>query len=478
MFNSFRNRVSGYSWYPWLIFISVTTATFMVNVDSSILNIALPVLEDEFSVGPQTLQWVITGYLLIITGVLPTVGKLSDLRGRKGIFIIGLVVFTIGSIFSAISTTIIQLIAYRVIQGIGGAIMQANVMSIIAYTFPPGSRGKAMGLIGSVVAAGTIAGPSVGGFLIDQFGWPSIFWVNVPIGLVGMIGSYILLPSEDRKKAGDQFDYFGSITFFVATISLLLFFSNIHTWGWKSLITLSYLLISVIGWISFIVREAMVSDPLIELSLFKNPVFTIGNITGLSSYALMMFPSILLPLFLHNVTHLEILQIGFLMTSQAVTMLIVSPISGWLADRIGYDLPSLVGMGLSAVGLWLMGNFNLTTSRMDIIIALILFGIGMGFFQSPNNVAVIESVPVEKTGVTGGIIATVRNFGRVFGAALAIFLLQIGLKTGNAFNQYANAVSFVFYFGSGFAFINLLLILGRSVLAKRGKNYAMIRMKK
>ncbi|WP_181482213.1 MFS transporter [Tepidibacillus sp. HK-1] len=251
-----------------------------------------------------------------------------------------------------------------------------------------------------------------------------------------------------------------------------------HTWGWKSPITLTYITVSIISWIGFIIREFLVEDPLIELTLFKNPIFTIGNITGLSSYALIMFPSILLPLFLYNVTHLEVLQIGFLMTSQAVTMLIVSPISGWFTDRIGYDIPSLIGMGLSSLGLWLMGNFNVATSQFDIIFALMIFGIGMGLFQSPNNVAVIESVPVEKTGVTGGIIATIRNFGRVSGAALAIFLLQMGLNTVTAFNQYANAISFVFYFGSGFAFVNLLLILGRAVFGKRSKNYVMIRMKK
>ncbi|TCS84540.1 MFS transporter [Tepidibacillus fermentans] len=456
-----QDKLSEYDIYPWLIFASVTTATFMTNVDASILNVALPVLEDYFSAGPQTLQWVISGYLLVITSILPAVGKLSDIKGRKKMFMIGLSIFTFGSFLSALSATVWQLVAFRIIQGVGGAIMQGNVMSIVAYTFPPGRRGKALGAIGSVVAAGTIVGPALGGFLIHQFGWQAIFWVNVPIGILGIVGTYILLPPDQLDDQQERLDYAGSAIFFVAMTALLLYVSQSQEWGFRSVASLTSLIIAIVAWIGFVYWENRVKIPLIDLSFFKNPTFTIGNFAGYVSYVLIMFPSILLPLYLHHVVHVSVDQIGFLMTAQAIAMMIAAPIAGWLSDRVGHDIPSVIGMGLTAISLWMMGQFDTTTQPFHVVLALSLFGIGVGLFQSPNNVSILESVPVGKTGVTGGIIATVRNFGRVSGVAVAVFLFQWMMGASDTVHQYVESVSFVFLFGSGLAVVTLLVLISR-----------------
>ena len=468
--NQLRDKLSHYSFYPWLIFAAVTTGTFMSNVDASILNVALPVLEDEFAVGPQTLQWVISGYLLVITSILPAVGKLSDIKGRKKMFMIGVSIFTLGSFLSALSTSVWQLVAFRIIQGVGGAIMQGNVMSIVAHTFPPGRRGKALGAIGSVVAAGTIVGPSLGGFLIHQFGWPSIFWVNVPIGILGVLGTYLLLPPDTLEHRDERLDYTGSVVFFVAMTSLLLYVSQSQEWGFQSVASILSVVIAVLAWIGFVYWENRVKDPLIDLSFFKDPTFSIGNIAGYVSYVLIMFPSILLPLYLHNVVHVGVDRIGFLMTAQAIAMMVAAPIAGWLSDRVGHDWPSVIGMGITAVSLWMMGQFDVTTQPFDVVLALSLFGIGVGLFQSPNNVAILESVPVGQTGITGGIIATVRNFGRVSGVAIAVFLFQWTMGTNDSLTKYVESVSFVFYFGSGLAVITLFVLVSRlRVSVKRKK---------
>ncbi len=246
MFYSIRTKISTHTSYPWLIFISVSTAAFMSNIDASVLNVAIPTLEAHFNVGNQQVQWVILSYLLIITGILPLVGKLSDLLGRKIIFVIGLGVFVLGSVLSALSLSIVQLIIFRAIQGIGGAIMQGNVMSIVANTFPKGSRGKALGAIGSIVAIGTIVGPSLGSFLIKYFSWRSIFWINLPIGLLGIIGCLILLPHDTKEKEDHTLDYLGAVLFFVSTTSLLLYLSNGKTWGFDSLIEILLLITALI----------------------------------------------------------------------------------------------------------------------------------------------------------------------------------------------------------------------------------------
>jgi len=469
MVQQLRDKLSQYNFYPWLIFAAVTTGTFMSNVDASILNVALPVLEDYFSVGPQTLQWVISGYLLVITSILPAVGKLSDIKGRKKMFMIGVSIFTIGSILSALSASVWQLVIFRIIQGVGGAIMQGNVMSIVAHTFQQGNRGKALGTIGSVVAAGTIVGPALGGFLIHQFGWPSIFWVNVPIGILGILGTYLLLPPDKLQHEQEKLDYTGSGVFFIAMTALLLYVSQSQEWGFSSVWSLGTLMIAVISWIGFILWENRVRIPLIDLSFFKDSTFTVGNIAGYVSYVLMMFPSILLPLYLHNVVHVGVDRIGLLMTSQAISMMIAAPIAGWFSDRVGNDWPSVIGMGITAISLWMMGHIDTSTTPIYFVLALSIFGVGVGLFQSPNNVAVLESVPVNQTGITGGIIATVRNFGRVSGVAMAVFLFQWVMGTNQTFGKYIESVSFVFLFGSILAVAIVILLLSRMRISVKRK---------
>ncbi len=456
-----QNKLINLSWYPWIIFLSVTTGTFMVNVDSSILNVALPILEEYFLVGPEVLQWVISSYLLMITGILPAMGKLSDLVGRKKMFMIGTAVFVSGSLLSAISQSIVQLIIFRIYQGIGAAILQGNVMSIIANAFPAGNRGKALGMIGSVVAAGTIAGPAIGGFLIDFLGWRSIFWINFPIGLLGFIGAYLFLPKDSKEEISRNkernLDYLGAVLFFIAMVSLLLFVSNGHIWGWHSPISWGIVILSIISGILFYLWEIKLDQPLIDLTFFRISTFAVGSITSYFSYVLIMFPSVLLPMFLYNVLQLTPIQIGAIMTFQAVAMMITAPISGFLSDRIGNLWPALFGMTIITISLFLMGNYTENSTVFYIIATISFFGIGMALFQSPVNVAIIESVPVNKAGITGGIIATIRNFGRVSGVAFAILFFQM------------SSIPTVFLIGSVIALFNLLLLVTRLKVTKREK---------
>lgn len=459
-----RGRLSSYSWYPWLVFFSVTTGTFMVNVDSSILNVALPVLGKTFEAPPHMVQWVITGYLLVITSILPVIGRLSDLKGRKYFFVSGVGLFTIGSVLTAFSPTLLWMVLFRIVQGVGGGMIMGNVMSIVADTFPRGKRGRPLGIIGSIVAAGTIAGPALGGMLIAAWGWRSIFWINVPIGLISVAASSILLAPPIRKgeaaEEGDaaRFDFIGGVVFFAAVTSLLLLISNGYQWGWMSGPGLLMLGIAAGGWVGFIWREWSTDNPLIDLSLFGNLRFTIGNITGFLSFILMMLPSILLPLFLDHVRHISISNIGLIMSVQAIAMIISSPLSGWVADRYGNAWPSIAGLSAAAAALGLMSRFGGGTSVMEVVLTLGLFGTGMGFFQSPNNVAVLESVPSSKTGLTGSLMATIRNFGRVTGVSLTVLLFQVGSAGHSSAAGYREGITFVFLIGLAIAVAAILLV--------------------
>lgn len=457
---AWRSRTSDAPWYPWLIFASVVSGPFMANVDSSIMNVALPALERQFHAQPNTLQWVISAYLLMITGILPIVGNLSDRMNRKVIFMTGVSVFTAGSILCAFSDSMVQLIVFRVIQSVGAAIIMGNVMSIVARVFPEGKRGKPLGLIGSVVAAGTIVGPSLGGLLITWFGWKSIFWVNVPVGILSIVMTSIVLKDISGKNVR-RFDGLGAGYYFVAVVSLLLCVSEGHTWGWTSGPGVTTLMVSLLGWILFIRRELHTESPLIDLRLFKSAAFSLGNLTGYLSYVMMMFPGFILPLYMHHVLHIPTSHIGLLLTPQAITMIVCSPLGGWLADKYGSTWPAFSGMLIATLGLALMTRFNTTTSYVTIILALSIFGLGTGLFTSPNNVAVLGSVPVEKTGLTGSLIATVRHFGRVSGVAVAVLLLQS--SGGNLLTSagFAQATSYAFVGSVMFGMVGTFLNVGR-----------------
>ncbi|WDL98342.1 DHA2 family efflux MFS transporter permease subunit [Alicyclobacillus sp. ALC3] len=447
--------------YRWVVFATVVSGTFMVNVDSSIMNVTLPVLERNFHVGPEVLQWVISAYLLMITGILPVVGSLSDRQNRKTVFIIGVGIFTLGSILCAFSDSITQLILFRILQSVGGAVIMGNVMSIVSFIFPEGQRGRPLGIVGSVVAAGTIVGPSLGGILISIYSWRSVFWVNVPIGIVSIIvAAFVLSPIRSSKQLG-KFDIPGASMFFVGIVSLMLCISEGTTWGWGSAQSLLLTVLSVLALAAFIWRELKTQNPVIDLSFFRSGAFTLGNLTGYLSYVMMMFPGIVLPLYMHDVLRIPTAHIGLLLTPQALSMIIFSPIGGWMADKFGVNLPAAVGLLLGTAGLSLMAALGIGASYWQIVFALTVFGLGMGLFTSPNNVSVLESVPVEKSGLTGSLMATVRNFGRVSGVAMTVLFLQMSGSTLSTMRGFSQASSFTFKLAAGIGMAGILLTMIR-----------------
>lgn len=381
---------------PWVIFFFVTIGTLMVNIDSSIINVALPTLQQSFGAPIRQVQWVITIYLLVITGTLPFIGKLSDDKGRKKFFIWGVAVFILGSVLSAFATSLFILIVSRAVQGIGGAMIMGNVMGIVANTFPQGKRGRALGMIGAVVAVGTIIGPALGGLLIDQFGWRFIFWINVPLGILSMVGAYYCMPSliPESGKQKVKYDIGGSVIFFIATATLLYFLSNAgEAGGISGTAGITLLVVSILSWIAFFYTERKVADPMVNLDFFKNAQFTIGIVSMFMYYYLMMSTYVLLPLYFAYFLEIPVFYIGLLMTPQAIVMIIVSPFSGWLSDRIGTQIPSIIGMLIVTLDIWWMISFNGQTTYAEIITTMAIFGIGLSMFASPNNVSILEKSP-------------------------------------------------------------------------------------
>lgn len=453
--------------YRWYVLISVSLGTFMATLDSSIVNVALPTIAQNFQVDIKVLQWVPAAYILTITSLLLTFGRLADMFGKTKIFGIGFLGFTLGSILCGLAVNPTFLIGARVIQGIGAAMLMANSMGIITSVFPAQERGRALGTVGTVVAAGSMTGPPLGGLLTGTIGWPAIFFINVPIGLLGFWASIYLLPREPGIDRGSSFDFLGAFFWASGVISLVLGLSQVETIGWTSRVIVT-IFIGVILLSIFIKMEIKRSQPLIDLNLFKNPVFASGNFAGFISFVTMFFITIFMPFYFQEVKGYEPQQIGLFLMVFPVAMAIVAPMSGYLSDKFGYMIFTTGGMALMFINLLALSRISTATPVYLVVIAQLVIGIAMGMFQSPNNSSVMGVVPKPKLGIAGGIIATMRNFGMVMGIAISvsIFSARVRLYSGLEKKE-----AFVSALGDVFLVAACLALVGLLVSFIRGKKY-------
>jgi len=423
MDSSVQEKLQSRSYYKWLIFIIVATGTFMGTMTASIVSVGLPPITAALQTDIATAQWVVTAYLLVITSLLPLMGRLGDILGRRKMYGFGFVGFTVGSLLCGVAGSISLLIGFRVLQAIGISALMANAMAFVTSNFPRNERGKALGMIGTIVALGSLSGPGLGGLLIEHFGWHSIFFVNLPVGLLGYAGVKLILP-HDRDRQQEKIDYFGAVLFMAGMVSFLLVLSYGTHWGWTSFATIACLAFALLVFIAFIRYEQKIDYPMLELSIFKNWAFTAGNLAGCLSFVAMFINTMLLPFFLYDVLAFSPAKTGLVMSAFPLVMAISAPVSGALSDKVGFVTLTTVGLGLMSLGLVLTANLYQDATLWLIIGSQALMGLGNGLFQSPNNNSVMSSVPSRQLGVAGGINALSRNFGMICGAALSVSILE------------------------------------------------------
>ncbi len=404
--------------YKWKAMFTVWIGVFMATLDGSIVNVALPTLTEYFKTDITTIEWVVMAYLLTITSLLLSLGRLSDMFGRKTIFAGGLAIFTIGSGLCAVSTTEGQLILYRVIQGVGAAMLMATGIAIITHAFPPRERGKAMGLIGTVVAIGSMAGPVAGGFLIENVGWQSIFYINIPIGIFGTAMALTVL-RKDETTSGQTFDIPGALALFISLMSLLLALSQGQESGWLSGYIILLFILSIVFIIIFILIETKARHPVMELRHFRNRPFAAANISALISFTALYNVILLMPFFLQNELGYSPEKVGIVFLAVPLVMSVVSPVSGWLSDRTNSFILSSIGVGISSVSILWLGFLTPTSGSIDVVLRLALLGLGMGLFMAPNNSIIMGALPKEKIGIAAGTLGTMRNMGMVIGVAVS-----------------------------------------------------------
>ena len=418
----------------WTVLGIVAIGVFMATLDASIVNISLPEISLSFHVPLSgTVEWVILGYLIIIAGILLPLGRLADMVGRKLIWLLGLSIFTLSSALCGAAPSLLWLIAFRVLQGVGGAMIMAVSPAMVTSAFPSTERGRALGLNAAVVAIGTSTGPTLGGILTEAFSWRWIFYVNVPIGIIGVMATWRLLKEPMPWRSGGQrFDLIGAGLLSAGLTGLMLGLSFGEETGWSSGIILGLLGAAMLLLIVFYFNEKRIDHPIVDLSLFRNRLFSAAIVSSFLSFLALFAVMFLMPFYLEELLALPTHHAGLILTAVPLTISLVAPLSGWLSDRLGSRLLSSLGMAVGSVGLWFLSRLTSQSSVFDIIWPLAVTGLGQALFQSPNNNAIMGSVPQYRLGIASGFLATVRVLGQGFSVALAgaIFASLGGAKAG------------------------------------------------
>jgi EmrB/QacA subfamily drug resistance transporter len=402
----------------WGVLAIVAIGVFMATLDSSIVNISLPTIAHYFGTAlTGAVEWVIIAYLVVIAGVLLTIGRLADMIGRKPIWVAGLIIFTLGSAISGASVSLGMLIAARALQGLGGALIMAISPAMLTGSFPPQERGRALGMNAVIVALGVSVGPTLGGIITEHFTWRWIFYVNVPIGIIGIIATLRVLTERFHRNPG-RFDPWGAILLAIGLVTLTAGLSFGQEWGWTSPLLIGTLAISVITFVLLVIVEHRVSDPIIKFSLLHNRVFLSANVSLILSFLALFAVSFMLPFYLEELRNFSTEQAGLLLTPLPLTIAVVAPFSGALADRIGTRWLAAGGLTIACIGLVFISQLNAQSSVWDIIWRLVLTGVGQALFQSPNNSALMGAAPRGQQGVASGFLGT----GRVMGQSLSVAL--------------------------------------------------------
>ena len=401
----------------WFTMSAVSMGIFLATIDGSIVNVALPTLVKELNTDFSIIQWVVLGYLLAISTMLLGIGRLGDMIGKKKLYIAGFVIFTVGSMLCGISPTVYWLIGFRIVQGLGSAMIMALGMAIVTEAFPPRERGMALGITGAVVSVGIAIGPSLGGVIISQLSWRWIFFVNLPVGIVGTLMVFQFVHSLD--PAGKQkFDYLGGIVLFLSLLCLLLGL----TLGQQNGFNQMPVFLLLVGWLVsmtlFIWVELQTREPMINLRMFKNRMFSVNLTNAFISFIGISGTIILLPFYLQNILGYDMLMVGILLCVIPVTMGVSSPLAGALSDRFGTKLISIIGLLLTILGFYAASTMDGQTTTLEYILRIFPLGLGMGVFHSPNNSAIMGAVPRSHLGIASGLVSVARTLGQTVGIAI------------------------------------------------------------
>ncbi len=427
----------------------------MSALDGSVVNTILPVVQNAFHSSVTTIEWVVTIYLLVLSSLLLTFGRLGDLRGHKSVYISGFTIFIVGSALSGLAPSAGTLVLFRGLQALGAAMLASNSPAILTKNFPASKRGQALGLSATMTYLGLTVGPSLGGWLAQQLSWRAVFYINVPIGALALGLSLYFVPSDSPVEINHKFDLAGAITFMAGLITLLLGLNQGSEWGWTSLPIITLFVGAIILLTIFVLIEKRSPNPMLDLKLFRNTLFTASTVNAVFNYICLYSIVFLMPFYLIQGRSLNSAQAGLLLTAQPIVMAIVTPISGTLSDRIGSRLPGMIGMAVLGFGLYLLSRLDHTTPLWVAALGLAVSGLGIGIFISPNSSALMGSAPHNQQGIASGILASGRNVGMMLGIGLSGAILTSHLSSGSPIDLFPG-IREGFIVAIGIAFLGVI----------------------
>ncbi len=444
-----------------IVLLIAILAGFITPFDGSAVNIALPTLGAEFHMNAIFLSWVSTAYLLSSAVFLVPFGKIADIYGRKKVFLYGISIFSLASLAMTMVPSTEILIGIRVIQGLGSAMIFGTGVAIVTSVFPPGERGKALGIYITAVYLGLSLGPFLGGIMTQYLGWRSIFFVNVPIGIAAVILILWKLKGEWAECRGEKFDLTGSFIYGASVVAVMYGFSTLPDFKGAALIA-----VGIFGVIIFALYEMRIPSPVLDIRLLtKNKIFALSNLAALINYSATFAVTFLLSLDLQYTKGFTPEHAGFILIAQPVVQALISPIAGQLSDRIEPRIVASAGMALNAIGLFFLSFLTETTPIWHLVLILLLLGAGFGLFSSPNTNAIMSSVDKRFYGVASGMNGTMRLLGQMLsmGIAMMIFAVVIGPVeiTPEYYPQFVSSLHYAFILFTIFCVVGVFASLVR-----------------
>src|SRR3954471_16689999 len=411
----------------WWTLGAMCFALFMVMLDNTVVNVALPSIQRDLGAHISQLEWVINGYTLTFAVLIATGGRLGDIFGRRLMFLSGVIIFAVTSATAGIAQDSTMLIASRAIQGIGAALMMPATLSIITHTFPAAERGRAIGTWAGVSALALSIGPVVGGFLTEYVSWRAIFFINLPVAAAAAVTFFAVRESRD-ETVDRHVDYPGVIALTASLTAIVLALIEGNSWGWGSLNVIGLLVGGAIGLAIFVAIELRVSSPMVEFALFKTRQFIGSNLVAFIITFAMMGTFFFMAIYMQDILGYGALEAGSRFLPPTMVIAVIAPISGRLADRLGPATPMSAGLAVLAVSMFMFAGIDTSTTYSGLLIPFILMGIGIALVMSPMSTAAMNAVSVQKSGVASGVLQMSRMVGASVGIAAtgAIFQSQLG----------------------------------------------------
>lgn len=413
--------------YKWIALSCTTLGALFSVLSGSTLMIALPIIMKDLNAGMGIITWTIMGYMLALTILVPSFGRVADMFGRKKLYVGGFAIFTFSSLLCALSQSGMQLLIFRMVQSVGASFMVANSTAIVTDVFPKKELGKALGINSMVISIASVIGPILGGFLIG-FGWRSIFYINIPIGIIGTIWAALRLKEINKVTEKQKFDWTGTLTFSAGMLLLLSVLSIGAFVGWTNIYLIALFVVSVALMFTFVHIENKTEYPMLDLRLLKTKILAFAYASNFLNGIARGSVTFLLIFFFQGIKGIDPLVAGILLSPFAISMMIVSPFSGWLSDKYGARLLSSAGLMISAIGLAGMMFINSTTSITELIIWMLIMGFGSGMFFSPNTSAIMGIVPTDKRGIAAGVRTMMNNAGTVLSIALSMAIISSSIS--------------------------------------------------